>query len=116
MEIKVLRRPIGEAPDWVRDAWIGLSLPLAMERKRDWVGLGVLSGPINVLSQICAVLRGKGSKVTGYAVNAKTAVDLLAEVQPEAAQWWRENTPRLLTDSRRFIFDAAACEPVQVKE
>ncbi|MEA3013605.1 MAG: hypothetical protein QOD42_2150 [Sphingomonadales bacterium] len=26
--IRIVRAPIGEAPLWVREAWVGLSLPL----------------------------------------------------------------------------------------
>jgi len=49
-------------------------------------------------------------RVSGYVVNAKTAVDLLAEKDPGAAEWWRQNTPRLLDGRRYFIFDEEACE------
>ena len=110
MNIKIVQRPAGEAPEWVRDAWTGLSLPLALKRERKWRGLGVLSGPHGWLSQIWASLSGKTIDVTGYAVNAKTAVDQLAEHDPSAAAWWREHTQHMLTGRRYFAFDAAACE------
>lgn len=110
MRIKIVRRPIGEAPEWVRDAWIGLSLPLAVERQRTWWGLGVLSGPSNPLLQLWALALGKGVKLTGFNVNAKEAVDLLEEVDPRAAGWWREHTPKLVSGQRCFVFDADACE------
>ncbi|QNA85105.1 hypothetical protein G4G27_14700 [Sphingomonas sp. So64.6b] len=48
--------------------------------------------------------------MTGYLVNAKTAVDCLNEAHPEAAAWWREHTPRFLNGKRFFVFDADACE------
>ncbi len=92
-----------------------MSLPLAAKRQRVWIGLGVLSGPTNVFAQVWAMVRGKSIRVDGYSVNAKLAVELLDEVEPKAAQWWRENTPRLLTGSRNFVFDAAACETLQSK-
>ena len=110
MQIKIVQRPIGEAPDWVRDAWIGLTLPMAAKSQRRWIGLGVLSGPTNAFAQIWAVVRGKSFAMDGYSVNARTAVDLLAAANPEAARWWRKNTPKLLLGSRCFVFDAAACE------
>jgi hypothetical protein len=110
MNIKIVQRPIGEAPDWVRDAWIGLSLPLASKRERDWRSLGVLTGPHSWLSQIWAIFSGKTFVVTGYLVNAKAAVDQLGDHHPSAAAWWREHTPRMLTGRRYFAFDAAACE------
>ncbi|KPF75355.1 hypothetical protein IP68_08835 [Blastomonas sp. AAP25] len=110
MRIKIVRRPIGEAPDWVRDAWIGLSLPLAVDRQRSLWGFGVLSGPSNAFLQLWALGLGKGIKLTGFSVNAKAAVDILEEVDPRAAGWWREHTPALVSGKRCFVFDADACE------
>lgn len=110
MNIKIVRRPAGEAPEWVRDEWIGLSLTLASKREREWRGLGVLSGPRGWVLQLWALLSGKSIKVKGYAVNAKTAVDQLADHSPRAAAWWREHTPQMLSGRRYFVFDTAACE------
>jgi len=110
MNIKIVRRPIGEAPEWVRDAWIGLSLPLAVKREHSWRGVGVLSGPSRWLPQLWALATGKTEKFEGYLVNAQAAVDLLAEVNPGAAAWWRKQTPELLNGKRCFVFDASAGE------
>ncbi|KQR83438.1 hypothetical protein [Sphingomonas sp. Leaf343] len=110
MDIKIVRRPLGEAPDWVRDEWIGVSLPLASQREREWRGLGVLSAPDGWLAQMWAVVSGKSVKVRGYAVNAKTAVERLADRSPSAAAWWRDHTPRMLDGRHNFLFDAAACQ------
>jgi hypothetical protein len=49
-------------------------------------------------------------RVSGYAVNAKVAVDLLAEINSEAADWWRQNVPALLNGRCYFIFDEQACQ------
>jgi hypothetical protein len=113
MTIKIVTRPIGEAPDWVRDAWIGLSLPLAIDRQRTWRGLGVTSGPTNAVLQLWALALGRSVKLSGYVVNAKEAVDRLDAVAPNAASWWREHTPKLLDGKRCFVFDADACEREQ---
>jgi len=110
MMIKIVRRPVGEAPDWVRDAWVGLSIPLALPGLRRSLGLGVLSGPKNRVLRLWALVRGKGQSLTGYIVNAKEAVDRLQSVRPDAAEWWRQNAPALLDGKRCFVFDAAACE------
>ena len=109
MNIRIVQRPIGEAPDWVRDAWIGMSLPLASERERKWRCLSGLTEPHSALSQILAIFSGKTYAVKGFVVNAKTAVDRLAEHHPGAAAWWREHTPHMLTGRRYFAFDSAAC-------
>lgn len=110
MNVKIVRRPIGEAPEWVRDAWIGLSLPLANKRQRSWRGVGVLSGPHKALPQFWTVITGKSLSVNGYAVNAKSAVNILAERNAKAAAWWTEHTPVLLDGKRNFVFDTDACE------
>ena len=110
MQITITSRPIGEAPEWVRDAWIGLSLPTSHARERQWRGVGVLSGPNNPFLLCWALLRGRTHPVSGYAVDSKLAVSLLAEKDPAAAQWWHENAPRLIASRRTFIFDAEACE------
>jgi hypothetical protein len=110
MHITITRRPIGEAPEWVRDAWIGLSLPTVQKSSRVWRSVGVLTGPHTALAQLWAVLRGQSFQVSGYAVKAKVAVDLLAETQPAAAEWWRQNAPKIVDGRSDFIFDADACE------
>jgi hypothetical protein len=101
---------MGEAPEWVRDAWIGVRLPLAFPRKRNWRGSGILSGPRTFLGQLWALISGKMLRVSGYAVNAKTAVDLLAEKNSAGAEWWRQNAPELLSGRRHFVFDEDACQ------
>lgn len=110
MLIKITQRPAGEAPEWVRDAWIGLSLPTKQPFVRNLPNFGVLSGPTNSIIQIRDVLLGRARRTSGYIVSAKIAVDLLAQTQPAAAQWWRDNAPKLLSGKRDFLFDIDACE------
>jgi hypothetical protein len=110
MLVEIVRRPEGEAPDWVRDAWIGLLLPTTEESPDFWRGFGVLTGPTTVLRQLWALVTGQTVRVSGYTVNAKVTVDLLAEIRPAAADWWKAHPPRLLDGRRHFVFDHAACE------
>ena len=93
-------------------AWIGLELPLQTAGPQAYFERGVLSPPRNLLALIWIHLTRRIPKVTGYIVNAETAVDLLALHHPEAANWWRSETPDLLKNGRFFGFDLAACEPV----
>ncbi len=111
--IRIVRRPVGEAPEWVRDAWFGLMLPTMRGSPRSWPVSGVLSGRANVFERIRDRIQGRTRRLTGYAVNAKAAVDLLAANHPAAAQWWRERAPKLLTGNRHFLFDIDCCEPVE---
>jgi hypothetical protein len=110
MNVKIVHRPVGEAPEWVRDAWVGLVLPVRSKKRRNWRALGVMSGSQNALVQLWAILKGQSFKLSGYAVNASAAVKILETVRPDAAAWWREHTPKMLNGRRYFIFDAPACE------
>ena len=109
MLIKIVRRPIGEAPEWVRDAWIGLSLRTTQRSARHFKGFGVLTIPSSIFLQVWEMLRGRSIRVSGFTVNAQIAVDLLAVARPDAAEWWRTNAPKLLDGRQRFVFDAEAC-------
>lgn len=111
MDIKIIRRPVGEAPEWVRDAWIGLRIPLAVAGKRRRRGFGVLTGPASAWRQLLMLVMGRAEAFDGYVVDAAHAVDILASYDPNAADWWRQNVPHLLTGSRNFVFDADCCEP-----
>ncbi len=47
-KIRIVACPPGEAPQAVREAWIGLELPLPPGRlghRRGWLTTGVVSGP-----------------------------------------------------------------------
>lgn len=110
MHIEIVRRPFGAAPEWVRDAWIGLSLPLAVSRKKSWQTLSVLEGPKGFFASFWLIVSGQTERVEGYMVVAKEAVDILGAHNLRAADWWRENTPGLLDGKQTFIFDAPCCE------
>jgi hypothetical protein len=113
MLIKIVRRPIGEAPEWVRDAWIGVTLRTAQKSARTWKGFGVLSTPSSALNQLWRMLSGGAIRVTGFGVNAQAAVDHLSVTQPDAAEWWRRNAPKLLHGKQQFVFDTDACEVLE---
>lgn len=108
--LKITSVPPGEAPLWVREKWVGLALPLARGSTSPgaYWGFGVLSGPRGLFSCIYAMLRGKYEKHYGYMVEAGGAVALLAHTSPEAAGWWRANTPHLLKPGGMFVFDQSA--------
>lgn len=112
MEIEIISRPLGEAPEWVRDHWIGVTLPLANATAQNPIGFGVLTGPKALISELGRVLSGKAQRHEGYIVDAKVAVKILEARSPEAATWWRENTPHLFRRGRRFVFDLGCCRPV----
>jgi hypothetical protein len=98
MWIRIKDVPPGEAPLWVRQAWVGHVLPLAdgEKGKAAAIGSGVLSRNVNLQH--------------GYIVEGLVAVAILGDTSPEAAAWWWENTPHLLVPGKRFLFAAQVCE------
>jgi hypothetical protein len=110
--IRIVRTPLGEAPLWVREKWVGLELPLEEDTPITIMGFGVLSAPEirNQIDYLMARATGKIVRMTGYVVSVDAALAILAEKSSEAATWWRENTPHML--GQNFIFDEPACEPM----
>jgi hypothetical protein len=111
-QVKIVRAPAGEAPDWVREAWVGLVLPLKEAGLQTVPSIGVLSGPRSALQSLWAMLAGRRLTTTGYLTPAPRAIEVLERARPEAAAWWRENAPRFLREEAEFLFDAPACERV----
>jgi hypothetical protein len=108
--IRIIAAPPGDAPLWVRQKWVGLDLPVAhYSGHRKFLGLGVLSVPRSWLGQWIAVGRGRVDVVAGYAVEAIPAVGILGQRSPDAAVWWRENTPHLIAPRRYLIFHEEVC-------
>jgi hypothetical protein len=108
--VRIIAAPPGEAPLWVRQRWVGLDLPVARYSGRSrFLGLGVLTIPRSWWGQWLAVARGRAELVAGYAVEALPAVGILGESSPEAAAWWRENTPHLIAPRRYLIFHEDVC-------
>jgi hypothetical protein len=112
MEIRIIATPPGEAPLAVRRAWVGLVLPLRPgETGPSEAGVsGVLTGPRGLLARIWRLLTGQYEVRWQYLVLVDDALDVLEEASPEAAAWWRENTPHLIGRGRSFGFTAEVCE------
>jgi hypothetical protein len=112
VRIRIKNTPPGEAPEHVRQAWIGLEIPVPprFTGRRRGFGVGVLSGPKSRLGALFAILFGRAQREVGYIVEARVAVDLLASHSPDAADWWRRNAPRFIEPGRYFMFAAESCE------
>jgi len=111
VHIKIVKRPAGEAPEWVRDAWIGVRLRALNEAPMLMEAVGVLTGPRSAWALFWAKLWGapRAFQHTGYVTDAREAIDTLAASQPDAAQWWRQNCPHLLRDGKGLMFQANEC-------
>jgi hypothetical protein len=110
--IRILSCPPGEAPLSVRLAWVGLELPLVPGRTGRQLAMtsGVVSAPRGWWQRIAALFLGRYGVQTGYAVNARDAVNLLQAKDPTAAAWWREHCGHMLDGKRWFLFPTAGCE------
>jgi hypothetical protein len=94
----IKRTPPGEAPEHIRRAWVGLTLPLA----RAEIKPGALT--------TVGVLSNQDPEMTmGYAVDGRKAVRYLASHEPEAAAWWRNNAPHVLAQGYRLFFPREVC-------
>ncbi len=112
--VEIVFPPAGEAPLWVREKWVGLRLPVVLREAKPVRALtaGVLTGPRSVLAALGRLLLGRYRTQRGYAVEVLTAISALEQVSPDAARWWRENTPYLLKPKRCFLFEEKACRVV----
>jgi hypothetical protein len=112
LKVRIIDVPPGEAPRWVRKAWVGLVLPLAPEEAgpRRARASGVLTGPRGFLERFWRMLVDPPPASWQYVIDADVAIDILAEANPEAAEWWEENAPHLLGTGRSFGFAEDVCE------
>ena len=112
--IRIRTAPPGEAPQTIRNAWIGVVIPLPAhpyDKACKRYGVGVLTGPKGFLGQLWALITGKCFTWEAYTVDALTAVEALAKTKPESARWWRESTPHLMRPGMKLMFPANVCEP-----
>ncbi|MEO2088491.1 MAG: hypothetical protein ABGY75_03210 [Gemmataceae bacterium] len=95
--VRVFDVPPGEAPAWVRRAWVGVELPTVRRQPRAVPSFQVLSG-----SHVEPGL--------GYEVPGPAAVAAVSAVNPAAAEWWRAHVPGVLDPRYTLVFPADVCE------
>ncbi|WEK04171.1 MAG: hypothetical protein P0Y65_18625 [Candidatus Devosia phytovorans] len=119
--IEITSMPLGDAPLKVRQAWIGLILPLDPGHPQDAVateGYSVLSETRGLQTWLRWLLRRPypAGTYTGYVVPSAEAIRILAEVSPQSARWWSRNVPSFMHPQATFIFDADCCRLVDLPE
>lgn len=103
MKIRIVKTPRGEAPESIRAAWVGLSLPAKSDVVERYC-LGVLSGARrDASSWLRRLFRGVRTE-RGYLVEAAAAVTIPEQHNSTAARWWRTTTPYLLTPGMNLLF------------
>jgi len=111
--IRITSIPPGEAPAEIRNAWIGLELPLKFENPRHYLGSGVLSGPRTPRQRLIHLLTFRLKVHTGFVVPSLLAIEVLERAHPSAARWWRDNAPHNVRAGRYLLFPSTCCERVQ---
>jgi hypothetical protein len=112
MLVKITTIPPGDAPENVRAAWVGLTLPLAKPGVRTIPTMSVLACPKTWLGIVFARFAGKMQPEKGYVVDAHRAVEILASHAPAAAKWWNENASSAIRPGRQFLFAAEVCQEI----
>lgn len=97
MRVRIVRRPMGQAPEWVRDAWVGVEFESHM-------------GQDDILSGQRGALGGPAQIREGHHVIAGVALEALSGRNHEAADWWRDTAH--LSGATCLIFDAEACRVI----
>jgi hypothetical protein len=111
--VRIKSTPPGEAPPSIREAWVGLVLPVFRKNPGYYLASGVLTGPRSVMDGILNFFAFRFQLQRGFAVPSLVAVEILEKSKPDAARWWRENAPRTIRPRRYFVFSAECCEPVE---
>lgn len=94
MNIVIVNMPSGEAPEWIRRAWIGLKLPVEHFVKRKQSYGGVLEH------------RSKAKILVGYVVDWEKAMICLKQKDWKARGWWVTNvSPSNLVFDRMFCVE-----------
>ena len=99
--LRIIRTPPGEAPEHIRQAWVGAKLPLRRWEKE----------PDRHLT-VGAVSKRGPEMAMGYGVDGRAAVKALASHAPDAAAWWRKHAPHVIAPGYRLWFPCDVCECV----
>lgn len=110
--LRILRTPAGAAPERIRQAWVGLELPLQAEQ--EFIHQSVLD-QARTRSRVRLAwwrLTGRVQRARGFAVSVLDALEVLEQHRPQEATWWRTNAAHLCVPGAIFVFDAACGERV----
>jgi hypothetical protein len=112
VRIRITSVPPGDAPLWVRQKWVGVELTSVLgDSPKTFASSSVLAQQ-SFFASLRRLITGQSRKVRGYPVRVTSAIEALEKSSPEAAMWWRDSTPQILSQSRFFVFDANDCEIV----
>jgi hypothetical protein len=105
--IEITSAPLSDEgiPDEVKQAWIGLTLPLSE-----------LAFILPRKHKFTIKTNGKTKEIEQLAFWVETliAVNILRKTNPMAAKWWEDNKPELLQPAKSFIYNYRCCKEVYV--
>ena len=110
--IRIVGLPPGEAPIEIRQAWIGLELPLAHGRfqaERTVRSLGVLTAPRSFFGILAAWIFRRGELTNVFVVESVKALEILQAERPNAAEWWKQNAGQFFEQGHLFGFASESC-------
>lgn len=99
-KIKIVAVPAGEAPEHVREQWVGLELPLIPDHSH---------GSLRNLDAQGVITQRETVVHSAFVVNAREAIDLLAAKHPRAGNWWKQ-TGWYHEPGAMLVFRAEECE------
>jgi hypothetical protein len=88
--IRISSRPAGDAPEAIRDKWIGLVMPVQKEATE----------PVGLPG------RPKSERRVGYEVRWEDAMRVLGQKHPDAREWWKRNAK----GSATLVFEDSCCK------
>jgi hypothetical protein len=112
--IRIIGIPPGEAPERIRAAWVGVTLPLA-DIPGPQPGIRATAGVLGKDRSLWSRLKHLFGVPTVeqpapvYVVDVIAAIESLRSQSPVAVEWWERHTPNLLKPGKRFCFDATCC-------
>ena len=113
--IRIVRVPSGDAPGEVREAWVGVELPLLRPGLYKAKVNGLLSPTRGRFEDWIRRRLGITKSRVGYLVEAGPAVEELSRHNPSAARWFRETVPQLLEPGKLFVFEVEVCRTVETE-
>ncbi len=95
--IRITSTPAGEAPEWVREAWVGVEMSIHGLEKDGARSIGVLGGAPSPENK------------NGYMVSFESACRALELAgKLDALRWWRRNS--IASDASLLVFGQQFCE------
>ena len=117
--IRITSVPDGPNPLPIREAWIGLDLPLFYPEQVEPLPIEIINavGDWDVWYWRLLIRLGwvKREQWNGFYVNSAEAIKILASAKPEAADWWCKEAPWMTQPGRALVFPAKCCSVVLSK-